>query len=363
MRKLFLVMSSFLFVFPVFAQFLDVEKIEAPTSSRSIMFQGHQPQEQAEQPKEQPKKMPQQKKRVLPTKSAQPVNISFFKPGDAKIMAVVNGDAISSADVESYAKLFMLNTGVPLNNKTKPMIINRVLRSAIDEKIKNQEIEKNKMVLSDKDLNEAIAQYEKSRKLPRGAWMKELAKRKINPEIFKQQLKTEILWARLIHRKVMADSYITQREIEDAIKRSKEDMKSPKYNVSEIVIPVKDAKNIDVLVDNIRRDGIFNMYAAQFSKSPSSANGGNLGWLKEGQLPAPLENKIKMMKVGQVSAPIKYENNYYILKLDDKFIPGAKAKDISFDDMKNVLETEKLESFSSKYLQNLRQKSIIEFKN
>ena len=35
----------------------------------------------------------------------------------------------------------------------------------------------------------------------------------------------------------------------------------------------------------------------------------------------------------------------------------------TFDDMKNVLETEKLESFSSKYLQNLRQKSIIEFKN
>ena len=176
-------------------------------------------------------------------------------------------------------------------------------------------------------------------------------------------MKTEILWARLMRRKVLADSYITQREIEDAIMRSKEDMKSPKYNVSEIVIPVKNAKNIDVLVDNIRRDGIFNMYAAQFSQSPSSANGGSLGWLKEGQLPSPLEAKVKKMKVGQVSAPIKYENNYYILKLDDKFIPNGKAKEISYDDMKNVLETERLESFSSKYLQNLRQKSIIEFKN
>lgn len=363
MRKLLLFFVSCLFVSPAWAQFVDVDKIGAQTSSHSIMFHPEVAKEKVMASTQKSKEQPKKRGTIAPKKNVQPTGVSLFKPGDAKIMAVVNGDAISSADVESYARLFMFNTGVPLNNKTKPMIINKVLRSAIDEKIKRQEVEKNQMTLSDKDLTTAIAQYEKSRHLPYGGLNKELRKRNINPEIFKQQMKTEILWARLIRRKVLLESNITQREVEDAIMRSKEDMKSPKYNVSEIVIPVKKAKNIDVLVDNIRRDGIFNMYAAQFSQSPSSANGGSLGWLKEGQLPAPLEAKIKKMKVGQVSAPVKYEDNYYILKLDDKFTPTGKEKEITLDDMKNVLETERYESLSAKYLQNLRQKSIIEFKS
>jgi len=357
MRREFWMISTVFVTFSVQAQFLDVERIGAPRESRSIMF------EQQEMPMPSVQEQPVAKEvKKAPQKKAQPSNVSFFKPGDAKIMAVVNGDAISSADVESYAKLFMMNTGVPLNNKTKPMIINKVLQTAIDEKIKRQEAEKNQITVSDKDLKEAINHYESVRKLPRGTLQKAFKQKGINENIFKQQIKTEILWARLMRRKMAADFHVTQREVEDAINRSKEDMKSPKYRVSEIVIPVDKAKNIDVLVDNIRRDGLFNMYAAQFSQSPSSSTGGSLGWIKEGQLPQVLENKIKKMKVRQVSEPIKYEGNFYILQLDDKFVPEQKQREISFDDMKNVLETERMESFSAKYLQNLRQKSIIELK-
>lgn len=355
MKKVLLAMVAVLTAFPVRAQFLDVDRISRPKESRSIMFQ-EQPQEPVAAPK------PKAVKRSIPKKKAQPQNISLFKAGDAKIMAVVNGDAISSSDVESYARIFILNTGVPLNNKTKPMIINKVLQTAIDEKIKKQEAEKNQVTVSDKDLKAALANYEKSRRLGNGGLNQLFKKQNINPEVFKEQLKTEILWARLVRRKMAGDSYITQREVEEAIARSKEDMKSPKFMVSEIVIPVAKAKNIDTLVDNIRRDRVFSMYAAQFSQSPSAANGGSLGWLKEGQLPKPLESKIKQMKVGQVSQPVKYADNFYILRLDDKFVPSQNAKEITFDDMKNVLESERLEGYSAKYLQNLRQKAVIEFK-
>lgn len=357
--RIFLLMTTACFMtFSAQAQFLDVERISQPKASRSIMFQ-NAPEEPFVEAQPQPKPEP----KAAPKKNAEVTNVSLFKPGDAKIMAVVNGDAVSSADIESYAKLFMLNTGVPLNNKTKQMIINKVLQTAIDEKIKRQEIEKNQLTLSDKDFKTAIDNYEAMRKIPRGGLVKIFKQRGINKNVFDQQLKTEILWARLIRRKMASGLNITQREVEDAIKRSNEDMKSPKYMVSEIVIPAAKANNIEVLVGNIRRDNMFNMYAAQFSQSPSSASGGSLGWLKEGQLPQPLEDKIKKMKVGQVSEAIKYNGNFYILKLDDKFVPGKNPKQISFDDMKNVLETERLEGFSAKYIQNLRQKSVIEFKS
>ena len=249
MRKLFLVGAMMLISSSLQAQFLDVNKISRPQGSHSMMFDAV---EEATTPKIQHAE-PQQKV-AAPKRNAQVTNVSFFKPGDAKIMAVVNGDAVSSSDIESYARLFMLNTGVPLNNKTKPMIINKVLQTAIDEKIKNQEIAKNQLTLSPADLNRAIDQYEAGRKLGHGKLMALLKQKGINPEIFKQQLKTEILWARLVRRKMMSDFNVTQREVEDAISRSQEDMSSPKYMVSEIVIPVSKGKNLNILVDNIRRD-------------------------------------------------------------------------------------------------------------
>ena len=360
MKKLFLAVVSAITAFSAQAQFLDVEQISKPRASRSIMFQDQEESAPNVKQASQPEKAPQ---KVTPKKSAPADNVAFFKKGDAKILAIVNGDAISTNDIDSYARLFVMNTGVPLNNKTKPMIINKVLQMTIDEKIKRQEAEKNNVTVSAKDLSSALSQYEAQRKMPLGSLDKKLKQKGINPNIVKEQIKTEIMWARLVRRKMASEMHITQREIEDAIKRSEEDMKSPKYKVSEIVIPVAKAKNISVLVDNIRRDGVFNMYAAQFSQSPSAANGGSLGWVKEGQLAKPLEDKVKKMRVGQVSEAVKHDGNYYILKLDDKFMPTGKEKKISDDDMKNVLEIERLEGYSAKYLQNLRQRSIIEFKS
>lgn len=335
------------------AQFLDVNRIGQPKASRSIMFQEPVNEPAAEQP------APEKPKR----KKTAPAVTSLFKKGDVKIVAVVNGEAVSSDDIENYGKLFLLNTGVPLNVQTKPMILNKVTQTVIDEKLKTQEAEKNGITVSDKDLKLAMDSYESARKLKKGELNRVFKQKGISLDTLKSQLRTEILWARLVRRKMMSESHITQREIEDAIKRSNNDMSSPKYMVSEIVIPQKGAKNINTLVENIRRDGLFNMYAAQFSKSPSASRGGNLGWLKEGQLPAVLENKVKRMKDGQVSEPIKYGENYYILKLDQSFDPKRdKPAKITYDEMKNVLEAERFEGYASKYMQNLRQKSVIELK-
>ena len=188
MRRVVCLISTVLMSFSVQAQFLDVNKIGASQDSRSVMFQ--EPQKTVDKPIQQSQK----KSKVVPKKNAQVTNISFFKPGDAKIMAIVNGEAISSSDIESYAKLFMLNTGVPLNNKTKPMIINKVLQTAIDEKIKKQEAEKNQITVSDKDLIGAMNHYENVRKMPKGSLQKLFKQKGINEAVFKQQLKTEILW-------------------------------------------------------------------------------------------------------------------------------------------------------------------------
>jgi parvulin-like peptidyl-prolyl isomerase len=101
----------------------------------------------------------------------------------------------------------------------------------------------------------------------------------------------------------------------------------------------------------------------QFSQSPSAANGGHLGWVLKGKLPAPLENAAFRLKEGAVSDPVVFGNDYYIFKMEKIFNPKTDAK--SLPDRKQVkayLENKKLEEFSTKYIKDLRNRALIEKK-
>ena len=140
-------------------------------------------------------------------------------------------------------------------------------------------------------------------------------------------------------------------------------MTTPKYLISEIVIARKDAKDINGLAEVLKQDPRFDLYAMQFSQSPSAANGGHLGWVTKGKLPAQLENAAFKMKEGAVSGPILYGNDYYIFKMEKVFNPKTDAQSLpNRKQVRAYLENKKLEEFSNKYIKDLRNRALIEKK-
>ena len=290
--------------------------------------------------------------------------IRLFGPGDVKIIAVVNGEMISSTDIEERAKAFVMNTRIPFNAETKKMIIAKVIQSAIDEKLKLQEAERQGIEISDKEIDASIQNFEQNNKIPAGQLKSLLAKEGVSMKVFREQMKSDLAWIRVIRRQLMAAGNITDKEIEESINQSAKDMMTPKYMVSEIVIKKENAKNLGDLVANLRRDPRFELYAAQFSESPSASNGGNLGWLNKGQLAEPLDNKVLAMKEGEVSDPIQIGNEFYILKLVQVYNPKRdKPKLPSKEEMKKFMENKKMEEISAKHLHNVRQRAVIELRN
>ena len=257
-----------------------------------------------------------------------------------------------------------MNTRIPFNAETKKMIIAKVIQSAIDEKLKLQEAERQGIEISDKEIDASIQNFEQNNKIPAGQLKSLLAKEGVSMKVFREQMKSDLAWIRVIRRQLMAAGNITDKEIEESINQSAKDMMTPKYMVSEIVIKKENAKNLDDLVANLRRDPRFELYAAQFSESPSASNGGNLGWLNKGQLAEPLDNKVLAMKEGEVSDPIQIGNEFYILKLVQVYNPKRdKPKLPSKEEMKKFMENKKMEEISAKHLHNVRQRAVIELRN
>ena len=71
-----------------------------------------------------------------------------------RIVAVVNGDVISNADVDNRARLFALSTGLPLTPDVLDRLRQQITRQLIDERLRMQEVLRRKIVIQDKMIAE-----------------------------------------------------------------------------------------------------------------------------------------------------------------------------------------------------------------
>jgi peptidyl-prolyl cis-trans isomerase SurA len=182
-------------------------------------------------------------------------------------------------------------------------------------------------------------------------------------KVWTTQIEADLAWNKLITNKGYSRINIGENDIQRALADYKKDMKTQKFMLSEIVVDQKDAKDIDRLVENLRQDPRFELYAMQFSQSPSSANGGRLGWVAKGKLPSVLEQQVLKMGEGDVSDPIVFGKDVYVLKLEKIFNPQHDKENLpQREEIKTFLENKKLEEFSDRYIKELRSHALIEKK-
>ncbi|HCU59466.1 MAG TPA: hypothetical protein DIC64_05785, partial [Alphaproteobacteria bacterium] len=234
---------------------------------------------------------------------------------------------------------------------------------AVDEKIKLQEANKLGVKISQKEIDDGVKNFAKSNGISLEQFKNMLKQAQVDEKVFKEQMKAEMAWARLVRMKAAQNLKVSRNEIKRVMDSITRDTKKQKFMVSEIVIAKKDAKHIDELVRNLREDPRFELYAMQFSQSPTAKNGGHLGWVSSEQLIDKLSNALKNMKDGEISNPIAVGTDYYILKLEKKYTPGVdKMPEPKEDEIRQMLENKKLEEIANKYLRDLRNKAIIERK-
>lgn len=277
-----------------------------------------------------------------------------------KIFAEVNGEIITSSDMQDRINAFVVTTQIPVNDQTKNMIIEKVLQSAIDEKLKLQEAQNNSIKISPEELNAGMVNFAKSNNISVDQLRQVLKKAQVNEDVFRSQMKAEMVWSRLVQKKAAQNAIISRNEIKSAMETMEKDIQKHKFLVSEIVISKDKANGIEHLVDNLRNDPRFELYAMQFSEGLSAKNGGHIGWVNKGQLTEQLDKALLNMKEGEISDPILLGKNYYILKLEKVYIPGSdKAPVVDEAQVRKMLENKKIEEIAEKYIRDLRNKAII----
>ena len=160
MNKKTLVMFLLGLVLAVPARALDFSAIDP-----RLADSGQNNEQTEEQPRASVRKSSVFQKKSPETQAPQPQVIPL-RSSTVKIVVGVNGEIISTEDIDNRINAFVMTTQIPMNEETKGMIYQKVLTATIDEKLKMQEAKRNKIEVSDKDIDASIASIAEVNKIP-----------------------------------------------------------------------------------------------------------------------------------------------------------------------------------------------------
>ncbi|NWH09055.1 MAG: peptidylprolyl isomerase [Alphaproteobacteria bacterium] len=250
------------------------------------------------------------------------------EPNIQQVTVIVNDQVISSWDVEQRTRLALISSGAPDNPDIRERVQAQVIRTLIDEQLQMQEAERNEVKVTREEIKESMERIARQNNIPLERIIGTLDEAGISLSTLEGQIKAELAWSKLISARLSPRVHVSEEEVEEAFKRSEESSGKIQYLVSEIFLvidsPEDEARvrsDSDEIVRQIRSGAPFPRVAQQFSQSASAAQGGDIGWITEGQLSPAVDQVLGKMRPNQISDPIRAPGGFYILAVRDMRTP------------------------------------------
>ena len=123
---------------------------------------------------------------------------------------------------------------------------------------------------------------------------------------------------------------VTQDEVDQVLGQLISSANQPQYLVSEILLEIPTLQQEDEirqggiqLIQQMQQGAPFQVVAQQFSAAASAAQGGDIGWVQDGQLEPALNDALRNMQPGQISPPIRTPSGWILLALRDRRVVGG----------------------------------------
>lgn len=236
-----------------------------------------------------------------------------------RIAAVVNDEVISVYDLVNRTRLAVLSAGLQDSSETRRRLQPQVLRSLIDERIQAQEAARQNISATEDEMKAAVAKIEENNRMPPGGLEVLIKQSAIERSTVMSQIRTSLLWQKLINRKLRNTLQVGEDEIDEQVARLQAAQGSPEYLLGELFLAVDSPEQEDEirqtalgLIDQLQRGAPFPDMARQFSQSASAATGGDIGWVQGGTLENDIESAIANTPPGRITEPIRSVGGYYI---------------------------------------------------
>jgi peptidyl-prolyl cis-trans isomerase SurA len=237
-----------------------------------------------------------------------------------RVVAIVNGEAITRAEVAGRARLLAFNAGVGAQAGVVDRLIPQVTRLLVEERLRIQEVQRRGVPVTDEDVANAVRDIESRNNLPPGGLAASLRRGGVEPRLLFDQVRAQIGWVRLVRGMLGPQAQPSPADIEEFIRNHNARVGEPEFLVSEIFIPLDNPgqdgdlrRFLDEVVGQLRAGVPFPIAATQFSQAQSAIEGGDLGWVRADDLDPAVSRIVAQMPAGAISNPIRVAGGYQLV--------------------------------------------------
>ncbi len=248
-----------------------------------------------------------------------------------QIVAVVNNDAITRYELEDRLgtierQLKKQGTALPDTEMLKKQILERM----ITEILLAQFAKETGIRIDDIQLDKTLQRIAKDNKFPSLVEFRaQLEKEGVDFKKFREEVRGEIISARLREREVDSKLVISEGEVDNyLITQAKQLGKGEEFRLAHILVLVPEQASADKIqitrqraeqaLSQLRGGAEFAQVAAGFSDAKDALEGGNLGWRSADRTPAIFLEVLRKMSSGETSPVFRSPNGFHILRLLEK---------------------------------------------
>jgi len=279
------------------------------------------------------------------------------------VAVMVNGDPITSYDIEQRSKLNFLSTRKPADRQ-------QVINELIDEKLKLKEAKKFGVDPTSTDVDQAYATMSSRMRITPEQLTKSLESQGIRPDTLKDRIKADMVWTSLVRGRFKESLQVGEKEVVAAVREGggdeKEQADAFEYKMQPIVLLVPKGsapaafearqKEAEALRSRVQSCAEANAF---FKAMPNAAIR-DIVPKTSADIPPVLREVLDNTPIGHLTAPEITKQGVEMVALCGRTpttVDTPKKKEI-----REKMYAEKYEAKSKAYLQEVRKAAMIEYR-
>jgi peptidyl-prolyl cis-trans isomerase SurA len=280
-----------------------------------------------------------------------------------RIVAQVNDEIITMSELQNMGKTYEAQAGVKPKGADEKKMQREMLEALIDRKLARAEAKRRGIEVSEKEVNEAMAQFKKRNNIADDeTFAKGLAQAGLSVKEFKQQLTDQITQERLLVVVVGTKVSINDSEVrhiyDQQFKKG-----GTQVHIATLRMPFppgateaqKDElkQKAETILAAVKRGESLAAAAGQFSLKPS-----DVGFVSQGDLDPRLAEYLDKLKPNEV-APILTQEGIQLMQILDRRTGEARPFESAAPQIRRMLQQQEMEKFFTEWVKTLREKAHI----
>ena len=276
-----------------------------------------------------------------------------------RVVAVVNDEIITMSDLQREAQ-------------KRPDITDQrvILEGMIDRKLQMVAAKRSGLEVTDRELNEAVADIMKRNNMDSKQFEAALAREGLTLEQYRVEFREQMTMSRLFSKFISTGISIDEKEVREYYERNVAQYSLPeeiRVRLLVVTVPAKASigqiaearTKAEDLMQRIRNGEDFIRLIREHSGSPTAAQDGDLGFMQRGHAIPEIEEAAKDLKPGQYAGPLQAADGFYIIRIEETRTPVKPFERVK-DEIQKTLHDQKLENAYRAFHQSLRSEAHIE---